>query len=330
MAFQTQDVRRKTFAILKILSDSPEAIGARLIARRLKEHGIALGERAVRYHLKLLDARGLTQLVGKDGRQITERGVEELGNALVREKVGLAISRIELLAFRTTFDWEKRSGNVPVNVAFFPKERFGRAVREMRPVFEAGLCVSDLVGVVREGELIGDYIVPRGRIGLVTVCSVLINGVLLKAGVPVDSKFGGILQISEGKPLRFVELIHYAGSSLDPSEVFIRSRMTSVMDVVEQGEGNILANYREIPAACRTLAEEVIARLKIAGIGGVLVMGNTSEPVCEIPVELDRIGLVLGSGLNPVAAAGETGLEAESHAMTAVMDYGKLTKFGEL
>src|SRR4030042_6488083 len=101
MGFETQNVERKLFSILKVLSGSQEALGARVIAHRLKDHGVKLGERAVRYHLKLMDERGLTQLIGRDGRIITASGIEELKSALVRDKVGLAISRIELLAFRT-------------------------------------------------------------------------------------------------------------------------------------------------------------------------------------------------------------------------------------
>ena len=69
-------VERKVISILKILSDSPEPLGARLIARRLKEWGVELGERAVRYHLKLMDERGLTESAERwDGRRITLLGV---------------------------------------------------------------------------------------------------------------------------------------------------------------------------------------------------------------------------------------------------------------
>ena len=61
------DVERKVNAILRVLKESPEAVGARVIGRQLKEQGIDLSERAVRYHLKLMDERGLTQLVGRTG-----------------------------------------------------------------------------------------------------------------------------------------------------------------------------------------------------------------------------------------------------------------------
>ncbi len=329
--FQTQDVGRKVLSILRVLSESQEPLGARVIAQRLKEYGVELGERAVRYHLKLMDERGLTRLVGRrDGRLLTEQGAEELRSTLVKEKVGFAISRIELLAFRTDFNWEKRTGSVPVNVSFFPKEKFKKALQAMKPAFEKGLAVSGLVAAASEGERLGELSVPKGKMGFATVCSIVINGCLLKAGVPMDSRFAGILQIRNYNPLRFVELIHYAGSSLDPSEIFIRARMTSVREVARTGSGKILANFREIPALCRPIAEEVVARLGEVGLRGLIVMGDTSEPVCEVPVELNRIGMVLLGGLNPVAAAAEAGIEAENHAMCTVMEYRDLIKFQEL
>jgi repressor of nif and glnA expression len=328
IGIETQEVKRKEHLILKILNDSQQPLGARVIGRHLKNRGVNLGERAVRYHLKLMDERGLTTLVSRDGRSITEHGIEELSNALVRDKVGFAISRIELLAFRTYFDWEKGTGLVPVNVSFFPKAKFEKALQAMKPVFAAGICVSDLVAVAGDGEPLGELIVPRGKIGLATVCSIVINGTLLKAGM--DSRFGGILQIRDHQPFRFVELIHYAGSSLDPSEVFIRARMTSVRDAAKTGNGKILANFREIPALCLPTAQDVVSRLKEAGLGGLMIMGNTSEPVCEIPVELNRIGMIFIGGLNPVAAAEEAGIEADNYAMSTVMEYQKLIKFEEV
>ena len=330
VGFETQEVERKVLSMLRVLSDSQEPLGARVIARRLKDLGVELGERAVRYHLKLMDERGLTQPVGRDGRFITESGIDELRSALVGDKVGFAISRIELLAFRTSFNWEKRTGSIPVNVSLFPKEQFAQALQTMKPVFAQGLYVSDLVAVARGGERLGEVTVPDGKIGLATVCSIVVNGSLLKAGIPIDSRFGGILQVKNHRPHRFVELIHYAGSSLDPSEVFIRARMTSVREVVTSGNGKILANFREIPALCRPIAEEVTAKLKEAGLGGLLLMGNTSEPVCEIPVELNKIGMILLGGLNPVAAAEEAGIEAENHAMSTIIEYESLIKFWEL
>jgi len=330
VVYEAHEVERKVITILKILRSTRGPVGARIVARRLKDHGVELTERAVRYHLKLMDERGLTRLVGRDGRLITRRGIAELDSALVRDKVGFAFSKIELLAFRTSFNFETNSGAVPVNVSLFKKNEFKRALDIMKPVFKAGICVSDLVALAREGEQLGDVIVPEGQIGLATVCSIVINGTLLKAGVPMGSRFGGLLQMRNGQPFRFVELIHYAGSSLDPSVVFIKGRMTSVIEAARHGDGRILANFREIPALCRPLTEEVVGKLKAAGLGGVLVIGETSEPVCETAVELNRIGMVLLGGLNPVAAAAEAGFEVENRAMSTVMEYRDFVKVWDI
>jgi len=327
VGFETQDVERKTIAIMRILRDSPEPLGARVIAQSLKGHGVELGERAVRYHLKLMDERGFTQSEGRDGRLITQLGLEELESALVSDKVGFVASKIEFLACQTDFDIDKRQGKVPVNVSIFPEKQFKKAIEIMKRVFQAGISVRDLVAVARQGENLGEIIVPQGKIGLATVCGVIINGALLKAGIPMDSRFGGILQIKNHKPLRFVELIQYPGSSLDPSEIYIASKMTSVGQVARKGEGKILANFREIPAICQPEAEKVVAGLKEADLNGVLMMGEVSKSVCEVPVELNKVGMILTGGLNAVAAAVESGIEIENHAMSTVMEYQDLIKF---
>jgi HTH-type transcriptional regulator, global nitrogen regulator NrpRI len=331
MNFDAPGIERKVLSILKVLGAAQQAQGARVIARSLKDLGIDLTERAVRYHLRMTDEKGLTRLVGRrDGRVITELGQIELNKALVNDKVGFAFSRIESLAFRTSFNFATQTGMIPVNISLFDKQVFSKALKAMKPVFKAGLCVSSLVAMAKEGEAIGDMIVPAGKMALATVCSIAVNGTLLKAGIPVDSRFGGILQIQNLQPLRFTELINYAGTSLDPSEIFIRANMTNVSKILETGNGEILANFREIPAICRPLAAEIAAKLKNAGIGGLYLLGNVSEPVCEIAVELNRVGIVLIGGLNPVAAAYEAGIESDNHAMSALMDYQKLVKVDQL
>jgi repressor of nif and glnA expression len=327
---QPQEVERKVIAILRALSQSSEPLGARVISHHLQNYGIELGERAVRYHLKLMDERGFTQSVGRDGRLITQSGLEELESALVSDKVGFMASKIEILAYQTDFDIDNRRGKVPVNISFFPEERFKQAIEAMKDTFQAGICASELVAIARQGERLGGIIVPQGKVGLATVCSIIINGALLKAGIPMDSKFGGILQIKNHKPLRFVELIRYSGSSLDPSEIFITNKMTSVGRVASDGEGRILANFREIPAPCQATAEKVIAGLRQAGLGGLIMIGEVSKSVCEVPVEVNKVGMILVGGLNPVAAAVESGIEVENRAMSAVMEYQDLIKFWEL
>jgi len=70
---------------------------------------------------------------------------------------------------------------------------------------------------------------------------------LLKSGIPIESRFGRVLEVKNLKPRRFVAIINYAGTSLDPSEQYIRARMTNVSETAKTGNGKILANFREIP-----------------------------------------------------------------------------------
>ena len=329
--FNIEDIEKKILLILRTLHESPEPVGARIISRRMQDHGVTLSERGVRYHLKMMDDRGLTRLIGRhDGRAITEQGIEEIRNARVHDKIGFAISRIEILAYRTSLDLDRRQGLIPVNISFFPKKVFKKALEMMKPAFSAGIHVSELVGCADEGARLGELTVPAGYVGFATVCSIVVNGILLKNGVPMDSRFGGILQVKDGKPLRFVELINYSGSSLDPSEVFIRGRMTSVRQAAEQGEGKILANFREIPVPALKLVDKLIVSLRNSGIGGVLAIGEIGEPICQIPVDMNRVGMILYGGLNPVACAHETGVEVENRAMSTVMEYQELRNFWEL
>ncbi|MBA4423778.1 MAG: hypothetical protein C0390_11895 [Syntrophus sp. (in: bacteria)] len=329
--FNIEDIEKKILLILRILNESSDPLGARLISRRMQDHSVTLSERGVRYHLKLMDNRGLTRLIGRhDGRAITEQGIEEIGNARVHDKIGFAISRIEILAFKTSLDLDKRQGLIPVNISFFPRKSFKKALELMKPAFSKGLHVSELVACADEGERIGELTVPVGYTGFATVCSIVVNGILLKSGVPMDSRFGGILQVKDGKPLRFVEVINYSGSSLDPSEVFIRGRMTSVRQAAEEGEGKILANFREIPVPALKLVDKLIVSLRNSGIGGVLAIGEIGEPICQIPVDMNRVGMILYGGLNPVACAHESGVEVENRAMSTVMEYQELRNFWEL
>ncbi len=111
------ETERKVVSILKVLSESSEPLGSITIARELARYGVFLSERAVRYHLRITDERGYTQPLGRDGRMITPQGLEELKKALAPEQVGFILEKLELLAFHTTFDPQKRTGQIPINTS---------------------------------------------------------------------------------------------------------------------------------------------------------------------------------------------------------------------
>ncbi len=324
------DAEGKLIAILKVLSESSEPLGSITIARRLGQEGIFLSERGVRYHLRIADERGFTKAGGRDGRMITPEGRQEVKEALAAAQLGFVREKLEMLAYQTTFDLSKRAGQLPVNTSLIDKDKFKKAMSAMKDAFRAGICVSELVATAQEGEKLGSVVVPGGKIGFATICSVAISGVLLKAGVPTEFRFGGVLEVRNSKPRRFVAIVDYAGTSLDPSEQFIRAKMTSVAEAAKTGSGKILGVFRTIPAPAREVVEEKIAALREIGIGGVYALGNTSEPLCQIPVNLNRVAIVLLGGLNPVAAAVEAGIEIENIAESGLIDFQQLHIYSQL
>jgi len=320
-------MNKTMFAILTVLDKQSEIIGSKEISKQLRLHGVDLTERTVRYHLKIMDERGLTKVFGKEGRKITKKGREELAQSHVSEKVGFIINRIETLSYMTSFDTDKQEGDIILNVSFIHKKDLKDALKVMKPVYKSPYVMSGMLVIAREGEQIGDIIVPEGKIGLGTVCSVTINGIFLKSGIPLVSKFGGVLKIEGSEPSRFTALISYEGSSLDPLEIFIRSNMTDVLGAVKHGAGRILASFREVPVVCVDEANMLAKKIAEIGIGGILLIGNPNQPLLEMPVGMDKAGIAIVGGLNPVAALEEAGISSESQAMSTLYEYSNLMSF---
>lgn len=323
-------IERKINAILKIIAEATEPIGSKEISDKLEEFGIDLSERSVRYHMKMLDERGLTQGKWKEGRIITEKGVEELHDSFVSEKVGFISSRIDAMAYQMDFDLNRKKGKVILNVSFIPKDQFQMAKQVLAQVFDNELSAGQMVLLAGEGETIGGVDIPSGKIGFGTLCAVNLNGILLKHSIPVESKFGGILQIQDNKPLRFTDLISYSGSTLDPLEIFIKSRMTDIRGVIHDGSGKVMAGFREIPAVSKEKAEEILKQAREAGLCSPWIIGKPGQPLLGVPVSTERVGLVFLGGLNPVAAVEEAGIKTESKALTALVDFQRLKSFWDI
>jgi hypothetical protein len=233
------------------------------------------------------------------------------------------------LSYLTDLDLESRHGNIILNISYFPESNLGDAIRLMKPVFSSPYVMSKTVTLKRSGEKIGEVIVPQGQVGFGTVCSVTINGIFLKMGIPVTSKFGGVLQIN-GEPTRFTAVIAYEGSSLDPLEIFIKSRMTDVLGAVGNHFGKILASFREVPVVSIEKAVKLQETLKEKGIGGILLIGNPNQPLLEIPVGMDKAGIIVVGGLNPIAALEEAGIPTLTRAMSTLFPFSELVPFEEI
>jgi hypothetical protein len=146
----------------------------------------------------------------------------------------------------------------------------------------------------------------------------------------MSSRFSGLLQIENKKPSRFVELIHYDATSIDPLEILIRAGMTDYTNSIRTGNGRIGAGFREIPADSRELVSHISERLERIGLGAFMEIGMPSQSVIEIPVSEGRIGAIVIGGLNPIAILEEAGHRVYSRALTGLMEYHRLFHYSEL
>jgi len=319
--------QRRLIEILRVINSSDKPMGARSISDELSNRGYEVGERAVRYNLKIMDEVGFTKKEGYSGRTLTPLGKRELSDALVDDRIGFVNARIEEYMYRSSFDPDSDKNWVVVNTSLLYKMDFERALEIMNLVFDAGFAVSGRVLIQDEGEDMGGFAIPKGYLGISTVCSITVDGMLLRAGIPVNSTFAGVVELSGGSLSQFTDLIAYAGSSLDPMRVLMSRKTTRVGEAVKSGNGSLLANLREIPVAATDQAYDLLEKAKISGIGGLMAISEPGEPNMGCPVGAGKVGITFCAGVNGVVAAEELGIDIKTMPISSIQDYGRMKEF---
>jgi HTH-type transcriptional regulator, global nitrogen regulator NrpRI len=321
--------QRNRSAILGALHKIGSPATSVTLTQFLSTAGHNLSERTVRLYLAELDGEGLTRPRGKK-RMLTEKGTAELSASHVLQRVGCLAAKIDQMAYGMTFDLVTRTGLVVVNISVVDPRQLAACVDTVCKVFARGYAMGSLLALLAPGESLGAWTVPPDKVGFCTVCSITLNGVLMKHGVPITSRFGGLLELRNGEPTRFVEMIHYEGTSIDPLEVFIRSGMTDYCGAVRDGNGLIGAGFREMPENSRDMAVQLAERVSAVGLGGFMQIGWPGQPVLDLPVTPGRIGVVMIGGLNPIAVLEERGHRVNSRALAGLLPYSRLIHFDEL
>jgi hypothetical protein len=289
-----------------------------------------LSERAVRLYLNQLSSEGLVASLGRRGHSITDKGTVELRGTHVLDRVGYLSARIDQMTFKMTFDLATRTGSVVVNMSLVDPNLLADCVDEVCQVFAKGYAMGNRLALLAPGETVGVFTVPPDQVGFCTVCSITLNGVLLKHGIPTNSRFGGLLELRDGHPTRFVEVIHYEGTTIDPLEVFIRSRMTDYRGAIRDGNGLIGASFRELPEDSRETVLNISERLQAIGLGGLLEVGLPGQLLLGLSVSPGRIGAAIVGGLNPIAILTEMDHRVVSRALAGWLDYHRLFPYEEL
>ena len=308
---------RKVMEILRILKEHHEPMGAKRLSELLAEHGYVLTDRAVQYYLRYLDECGFTRKVGNIGRVLTPRGMGEIERALVEDRLGFIISRLERLAFRSTFDPSSGTGDVGYNLSIVPESMADGVATAFDQVIEKGYGFFSSYA-----RLDQDPRIPSGHTGFITVCSITMDGVLQRMGIPVRVAYGGRLRIEHGTAKEFIDLIGYRGTTINPLQLFISAGLTSIQDVVTMGSGVALSNIRTVPIAAEEAVQEMSQHMKECGFLFPIGMGLE---FLNLPVDPYRISIASFSGMNLVGNGVEQGFKIRTEIGAGTIPFSKIT-----
>ena len=299
--------------ILRVLAKKEDPTGSKVIADELKEKGFNLGERAVRYHMQILDEKGYTEKKGYSGRVITDLGREKLEKGLIYDQVDFIYSKFEELIYLTDFTYMTQQGNVVVNTSTIYNEE---SINIMKEIYKSGLSVSPYVNINEDKT--------TGEIEVTTICGTTIDGILLKEGIPTQPQYGGLLKIENNRPVKFTETISYKKTSVTPLDAFANSDLTSVLDVITKGTGLIPANFRLIPGIARERTLEIIHELERIGIGGVIGISEEGKDLLGLPVPDGMVGIAVIGGITPFCAVKELGEDIDLRVGETLYDFNSL------
>ena len=235
-------------------------------------------------------------------------------------------ARIEEIMYSVTFNPKTRDGDIVVNLSVVDKKDLDEVLDLFKQVMYSGLSVCSYVKLFEASESFSGYRIAPGKAGIATACSITIDGVFMKHGIPVRPKFGGIVQVKDRQPIRFTEMIRYDCTTIDPLEVLMSQDLTSVKEMTRTGSGKILANFREVPMTAKDDVDHIINRLLTAGFYGILEVGEPNTPVLGVDVDRDHIGVIITGGTNPMAAAQESGIPIITKAIKGTMDFREMKK----
>jgi hypothetical protein len=291
-------------------------MGAKRLSELMAERGFVLSDRAVQYYLSYLDSMGFTEKIGNLGRILTPIGLDETDNALVDDRIGFIISKLERLAYRSTFDPITGTGDVAYNLSFVREEFAEKTKSVYDEVAKSGCGFFNSYRIVDR-----DPRVPQGSVGFITICSISMDGVFQRNGIPVKMAFGGRLDIENGAPRRFNDLIGYRGTTIDPLELFISSGLTSISNYTRSKTGVVLANVREVPSGAKKQVEETIKEMNSNGFIFPVTMGNQ---VFNLPNNPFRLSIVAFSGMNYIGNAVENNIEIKTEIGAGNIPFSKL------
>ncbi len=230
------------------------------------------------------------------------------------------LARIENLMQQVSFDPSAMKGRIITNTTIVPRGVFQETLEIFHSTIQSGLAVCPMIKVQDEGR----------RIKIKTACSMTIDGILLKSGIPVRPKGGGLIEVIDREPMRFTDMIMYWATTIDPIDILTAQGLTDIGGMMRTGHGRILGNLQEAPMLARERIEEVLDNLASCEFMGILELGEPNMNVLGMSVERDHLGIALVGGTNLVAAARECGIEVDHESISDLTDFSEMKHIEEL
>ena len=230
------------------------------------------------------------------------------------------LARIENLMHQVSFNPADMKGKIITNTTRVKNEVLDETLAVFYDTINSGLAVSPMIKVM-EGKRLAK---------IKTACSLTLCGVLLKHGIPVHPRGGGLVEVVEREPTRFTDMLMYWASTIDPIDVLTAQGLMDITGMMRTGNGRILGNLHEAPMLARDRIEDMLEILAQAGFAGVLELGQPNMNVLGVSVERDHVGLALVGGTNLVAAAKELGIDVVHESISDLTDISEMKHIDEL
>ena len=206
------------------------------------------------------------------------------------------------------YDIETNEGNIVANISYLDRLDLDDALTIMKRTYKnLPKYMNPLFNIV-------DHPSDESKVGIATVCSLSIDGILINNGIMSTPRYGGLLEL--GKPPLFVEMISYDGSSIDPHKIFIFKNLTQISK--RKNPKKILASIKEVPYIARPECEAILDKINENGFP-IFKVGKPRELVYNAKVDNYNFGIVTGSGLNSIAAIKEKGIAIEAKAVETIL-----------